>query len=131
MRNIIGQAVVGDDLYGRTRISPDVIQQCFAERLAGAIGTAHLDHYETRLEVAFNPDEHETARRILTRASNRAGADLAHLQDLSRPDETTFQSVLRDLQADGYLDRHGDHLAFRSNLLRQWWSKRHLPGIAP
>ena len=115
----------------RAHITPDLIQQCFAERLAGATGTAHLDHYETRLEVAFSPDEHDTARTILTRASNRAGADLANLQDLSRPNETAFQSVLSDLQADGYLDRHGDHLSFRSNLLREWWSKRHVSGIAP
>ena len=115
----------------RARITPDVIQQCFAMRLAGATGTAHLDHYETRLEIAFNPDEHETARSILTRASNRAGADLANLQDLSRPNETTFHAVLRDLQSEGYLDRHGDHLAFRSNLLREWWSKRHVSGFAP
>ena len=106
-------------------ISPDLIERCFAERLAGATGTAHLDHYETRLEIAFNRDEHETARGILGRVSDRAGADLAGLHEISRPNEIMFHSVLRDLQADGYLDRQGDHLRFRSNLLREWWSKRH------
>ncbi len=113
------------------RISPNLIEQCFVERLAGAAGTAHLDHYATRLEDAFNPEEYATARSILSRACNRGGANLARLQDLSQPNETTFQSVLRDLQADGYLDRQGDHLEFRSNLLREWWGKHHVSGVTP
>ena len=113
------------------RISPNLIEQCFVERLAGAAGTAHLDHYATRLEIAFNPEEYTTARSILSHACNRTGVSLARLQDLTQPNETTFQSVLRDLQADGYLDRQGDHLGFRSNLLREWWGKHHVSGVTP
>ncbi len=56
---------------------------------------------------------------------NIIGHAVASLNEISRPNETMFQSVLRDLQADGYLDRQGDHLLFRSNLLREWWSKHH------
>ena len=113
------------------RISPNQIEQCFVERLAGAAGTAHLDHYATRLESAFDPEEYATARSILSRACNRAGANLARLQDMAKPNEATFQSVLRDLQADGYLNQQGDHLEFRSNLLREWWSKNHVSRVLP
>ena len=113
------------------RMSPDVLEQCFVERLAGATGTAHLDHYATRLEIAFDPAEHAIARNILCLACNRGGVELTHLQDLSQRNETTFQSVLRDLQSDGYLNQEGDHLVFRSNLLREWWGKHHASGVAP
>ena len=113
------------------RMSPDVLEQCFVERLAGATGTAHLDHYATRLEIAFDPAEHAIARNVLSLACNRGGVELTHLQDLSQRNETAFQSVLRDLQSDGYLNREGDRLVFQSNLLREWWGKHHASGVAP
>ena len=108
------------------RASPELIEQCFAERLAGASGTAHLDHYAARLEMALNEHEHETALGILGHACRRVdGATHAELEDLRRSSEQTFLSVLRDLEADGYLNRHEDRLEFRSNLLREWWRKRY------
>ena len=108
------------------RASPELIEQCFAERLAGASGTAHLDHYAARLEIALNEHEHEIALGILGHACRRVdGATHAELEDLRRSSEQTFLSVLRDLEADGYLNRHEDRLEFRSNLLREWWRKRY------
>ena len=114
-----------------SRISPEVIERCFAERLTGASGAAHLDHYAARLARAFDEDEHETARDILNRVCRRKdGAVLAVFEDLIQRSEQTFLSVLRDLEADGYLDRGTDRLRFRSNLLREWWRKHH-GGVAP
>ena len=46
-------------------------------------------------------------------------------------DERTFASVLRDLEADGYLRQEDDRLEFRSNLLREWWRKHYARQIAP
>lgn len=112
------------------RLSPNMIERCFVERLAGATGTPHLDHYATRLEVAFSPEELATARSILSRACGRTGVDFACLHDLWKPNEISFLSVLRDLQADGYLDRQDDRLRFRSNLLREWWGKHNASGVA-
>ena len=43
------------------RVSPEEIERCFAERLAGPSGTAHLDHYAERLEVALDEREYEMA----------------------------------------------------------------------
>jgi hypothetical protein len=51
--------------------------------------------------------------------------------DSVKSGDRTFRSVMRDLEADGYLTREGDRLAFRSNLLREWWWKRHGRGNGP
>ena len=104
-----------------------------AERLAGASGTAHLDHYAERLEIAFDEREHETARDLLGRACRREdGTSLAELEDLRQRSEQTYLSVLRDLEADGYVRHEGSRLKFRSNLLRKWWRKyHHGRGVAP
>ena len=50
---------------------------------------------------------------------------LAELEELRQRNEQTFQSVLRDLEADGYVKQEDSHLKFRSNLLREWWRKYH------
>ena len=114
------------------RVSRDAVEQCFAERLTGASGTAYLDHYATRLEIALDEHEHAMAIGILRIACRRArGATLGALEDLRRSDEPTFASVLRDLEADGYLRREDDRLEFRSNLLREWWRKHYGRRIAP
>ena len=114
------------------RVSPEAVEQCFAERLTGASGTAHLDHYATRLEIALDENEHAMAVGILRIACRRArGATIAELEDLKRSDERTFASVLRDLEADGYLRQEDDRLEFRSNLLREWWRKHYGRRAAP
>ena len=114
------------------RVSPEAVGRCFAERLTGARGTAHLDQYAERLEIALDENEHAVAVGILRIACRRArGAPLAELEDLRRSDERTFASVLRDLEADGYLRQEDDRLAFRSNLLREWWRKRYGRQAAP
>ena len=114
-----------------TRVSQEVIEQIFSARLAGASGTAHLDHYATRLEIALNTNEYETARTILDHLSrHRNGADFKQLGPLEQEMQSVFVSVLRDLEADGYLVRQGQLWRFRSNLLREWWSRHHHSGVA-
>ena len=109
-----------------SRVSSGMIERCFEERLAGASGTAHLDHYAERLEIAFDGPEHETARDVLGRICRREdGASLAELEDLRQRSGQTYLSVLRDLEADGYVRHEGSRLTFRSNLLRKWWRKYH------
>ena len=97
------------------------------EQLAGESGTAHLDHYHTRLEFAFDEQELELAHAILGSACrSRAGARLTALGGPRRGREHMFRSVLRDLKADGYVWEMGRHVVFRSNLLRVWWRKHHV-----
>lgn len=108
-------------------VSRKLIERCFEERLAGARGTAHLDHYADRLEIAFDEREHDMARDILSRACRRAGGvKLVALGDLLRLSDRAVRSVLRDLEADGYVRNTGSRIEFRSNLLRVWWRKHHV-----
>ena len=115
-----------------SRVSPELIDRCFAERLAGASGTAHLDHYVTRLEVALGEREYELVHQVLSQACRgRDGTTIEGFTDLIQQDERTFRAVLRDLEADGYLIREADQLAFRSNLLREWWRRHHARRTGP
>jgi len=123
-----------DTCQGDARnVSAHLIAECFADRLAGPSGTAHLDHYAKRLDFAFDEDEHRTALDVLSRACRRdSGVPVAELEDLRQQNEPAFRSVLRDLETDGYLRRGPDEtLRFRSNLLRQWWRKYHGRYTAP
>ena len=72
------------------------------------------------------------AGEILCRACRRMdGCSLADVQDLRDSCEKTFSTVLRELEADGYLDRNGNRIRFRSNLLRTWWRKQRAGDLAP
>ena len=106
--------------------SPETIDRCFDQQLAGESGTAHLDHYEKRLELALDEQECAMAHSILGLACrSRDGVRVSYLGRLSGGSEPTFQSVLRDLKADGYVMEGDGRLVFRSNLLRVWWRKHH------
>lgn len=108
-------------------LSPDVIDGCFERRLAGPGGSAHLNHYAERLEVVFDELELDMAGAILGRTCRSdASINLSALHDQRQRDEDVFLSVLRELEADGYIERDGDDIRFRSNLLRRWW-RRHQP----
>ena len=108
-------------------VSQEAIERTFSERLAGASGTAHLDHYATRLETALDASEHEVARAILDHLSrHRNGTGLKQLGQLQKDGSGVFKSVLRELEADGYLVGQGQLWRFRSNLLREWWKRHHL-----
>ena len=107
-------------------VSPETIDRCFDQQLAGESGTAHLDHYERRLELALDEQECAMAHSILGLACrSRDGIRVSHLGRLSGGSAPTFQSVLRDLKADGYVMEGDGRLVFRSNLLRVWWRKHH------
>ena len=109
-----------------SRVSPALIDGCFNERLAGPGGTAHLDHYEKRLEIALDEQECQMAYDILGLACRREdGVSFADLEDLRRQKSETFHSVLSDLEADGYVKREDGQMTFCSNLLRVWWRKHH------
>lgn len=113
------------DTCGEHQATPSacVVDQCFDERLTGAAGTPHLDHYAARLEFAFGPPESDLARAVLAIACQREdGATQAELAVASEH-ASVLAEVLQTLEADGYLVRSGDRVAFRSNLLRVWWRK--------
>ena len=119
-----------DECRGNTgSLTPALVKRCFEQRLAGASGTAHLDHYATRLELALGKQERLVALAVLSRLSGLASpkelVPVEELQQLSAGAEGAFRAAMRTLEADGYIRRDGDGVSFRSNLLRRWWQKHH------
>ena len=113
-----------------SNVSENLIEQCFAERLAGPSGTSHLDHYAARLEIMFDGDEQQAAHQILNHACQRRdGAHITDIEKRCRQSERVFFSVLRNLESDGYVQRDNNRLHFKSNLLREWWRKNQSTGI--
>ena len=109
-----------------TSLKPQLVESCFERRLAGASGTAHLDHYATRLEIALDERERDAALAILSRlASPKERVSIKELRLLTPGREDACRSALRVLVTDGYLRRDDDLVSFRSNLLRQWWREHH------
>lgn len=107
-------------------LKPQLVESCFEQRLAGASGTAHLDHYATRLEIALNERKRDAALAILSRlASLKESVPVKELQQLTPGGQDACRSALRVLETDGYIRRDSDRVSFRSNLLRQWWRKHH------
>lgn len=110
-----------------SRISPTLIDHCFAERLTGTSGTPHLAHYAERLAAVFDHRELEAAHNILGLACRtEIGIGIQELGEASPLERT----ALRELKADGYLDEQDGRIAFRSNLLRIWWRKNQGAGAA-
>ena len=96
-----------------------MIERCFEERLTGPGGASY---YAARLELIFAPSQHEIALRILARTSRfKGGVTRSELAVAASASDVGH--VLQTLEADGYLGRRDDRLAFQSNLLRVWWRK--------
>ena len=106
------------------KVSEQLIRDCFANRLTGPSGTAHLDHYATRLEFMLEPDRYAVARSILEHASRPGGVNVGELKGLANAGESILRSVLNELDAEGYLFWRDDRIQFRSNLFRVWWRKQ-------
>ncbi|MDE0055407.1 MAG: hypothetical protein OXT64_14320 [Gammaproteobacteria bacterium] len=118
-------AAVRDDCDGAPgALSSSLIDMCFEGRLTGPEGTPHLDHYASRLEFVFNSPEREFAYQLLARTSRfENGVRLSEIVAAGGEHTVRTGEVLQALEADGYLERRGDRLAFRSNLVRVWWRK--------
>ena len=118
-------AALQDDCDGAPEaLSLAAIDQCFDKRLTGPEGTPYLDHYASRLEFVFSSPEREFAFDVLARAS-RFENGVARTEVTAAGSEQAVHAghVLQALEADGYLERRDDRVAFRSNMVRVWWRK--------
>ena len=103
-------------------ITTERVEECFETRLTGP-GGPYLNHYVERLKLSLDADSFQAAEVILNRASNREGVSIKDIEAIAKEKSGLYRSVLDELEHDGYINRIGDRIEFRSALLRTWWQK--------
>ncbi len=109
-------------------LSAGQIHAAFAHAIGDAGGSSQLDTYAERLAVAFPERDMALARFCLGRLC-RFPLGLQHGEMIPREygGERHFPMIVRFLVEEGYISDDGYRLAFRSNLLRQWWERTQIP----
>ena len=124
---------------GRLEATMADVERVYTNEMLGVRGQMDLEHYEGRLRMVLGREGYRSALEILTEAAvgdgllsgDTVGRYREYLQGGS-PDEAeaeadpvSIEDVLRVLEHDGYLERHGDGYRFVSGLLEDWWRARH------
>ncbi len=127
---------------GRREATMEDVGRVYNQML-GARGQMDLEHYEGRLKMVLGRTGYRTALEILTESAIGDGllSDdtisryREYLQGESRDEAEAgpvpLEDVLRVLEHDGYLARHGDGYRFVSGLLEDWWRARHSRHFVP
>ena len=95
-------------------------------------GHAELMHYEERLKTVLGDEAFTFATEMLTETAISGALDrqkliaLQRFQDLpDRNVEEVQREILWVLEHDGYLKQTSNGYGFVSNLVRDWWRRRH------
>ena len=122
---------------GRGEATIDDVRRVYRTEMLGVRGQMDLEHYEGRLRMVLGREGYRTALEILTEAAVNDGPlrddtigryrEFLHggSKDETEADPVPVEDVLRVLEHDGYLERHGDGYRFISGLLEDWWRARH------
>ena len=130
---------------GRRAATMGDVERVYTNEMLGVRGQMDLEHYEGRLRMVLGREGYRTALEILTEAAVCDGllsGDTViryrqYLQGRSQDeaeaeaDPVPVEVVLRVLEHDGYLERHGDGYRFVSGLLEDWWRARHGGHLVP
>ncbi len=120
---------------GRREATMEDVERVYTNEMLGE--QMDLEHYEGRLKMVLGRKGYGTALEILTEAAvsdgllsgDTIGRYREYVQGGSRgeaeSDPVPVEDVLRVLEHDGYLERHGDGYRFVSGLLEDWWCARH------
>ena len=121
---------------GRREATMEDVERVYDTEMLGVRGQMDLEHYEGRLRMVLGREGYRTALEILTESAvndgllsgDTIGRYREYLQGRSQDeaeDPVPVEDVLRVLEHDGYLERHGDGYRFISGLLEDWWRARH------
>ena len=122
---------------GRRAGTMEDVERVYTTEMLGVRGQMDLEHYEGRLRMVLGREGYLTALEILTEAAvgdgllsdDTVGRYREYLRGRSESeveaDPVPVDAVLRVLEHDGYLERHGDGYRFVSGLLEDWWRARH------
>ena len=124
-----------DDLrrVGRRAAALEDVERVYVHQMLGIRGQTDLEHYEGRLRTVLGDEGYWAALEMLTEAAVDGGrlrgdAIDRHRESLAHgdgADPPPVDDVLRVLEHDGYLERHGDGYRFVSGLLEDWWRVRY------
>jgi hypothetical protein len=119
-------------------VSAGTVSEVFNKTLLGEMARDKLQHYRTRIDVHYPPEEREAACYLLNKLSlSEHGISRSTLLHLYRQIEAkksgartgqtldqAFQRLLLYLQSDFYVEETGDgEYDFGSLLLKTWWKK--------
>ena len=113
-------------------VTADEVDDVYEREMLSVRGHAELSHYEERLRMILDGQEHTLALEILTEAAvagrlTRGALSALGTQyaDLERPVVEAQRDILQLLEHDGYLKRAKTDYVFVSKLLRDWWGRRY------
>lgn len=117
---------------GRMEFYPDEVNEIYDSEMLGIKGHAELTHYEERLRLVLGPEIIALALEMLTETAMTGYLSRESLTALQkgyefegRSVQDAVEEILRVLEHDGYIKTGKDGFIFESNLLRDWWRKRH------
>ena len=118
---------------GRRAAALEDVERVYVRQMLGIRGQTDLEHYEGRLRTVLGDEGYWAALEMLTEAAVDGGrlrgdAIDRHRESLAHgdgADPPPVDDVLRVLEHDGYLERHGDGYRFVSGLLEDWWRVRY------
>ena len=118
---------------GRRAAALEDVERVYVHQMLGIRGQTDLEHYEGRLRTVLGDEGYWAALEMLTEAAVDGGrlrgdAIDRHRESLAHgdgADPPPVDDVLRVLEHDGYLERHGDGYRFVSGLLEDWWRVRY------
>ena len=109
-------------------LSAGQIHAAFTHAIGDAGGSPEMDTYAERLTVAFPERDMALARFCLGRLCRfPLGLQRGEMMPREYGGERHFPLIVRFLVEEGYISDDGYRLAFRSNLLRQWWERTQIP----
>jgi uncharacterized protein len=110
--------------HARGRLTCDVIESVYAERVLGPSNRSRFSHYHTRLKQHYGPLE-RAARIVLARLTERSPESHETLAAMLRAagEDVSVERVVALLESDYYITRELDEVAFSSGFLRDWWRR--------
>ncbi len=117
---------------GNMVFKKEEVKPIYEREMLSTHGHAELMHYEERLKTVLGDEAFTFAVEMLTEAAiagrleRETMIELRRYQELPERDIEEVQGeILWVLEHDGYLQPTADGYKFVSNLVRDWWKRRH------
>lgn len=116
--------------HAGSKLTVDLVEPVYNERVLGAPNRSRFSHYHTRLKQHYGALE-RAARIVLALLTQQERVSQDHLAEVlhAAGEDVSVDRVLALLESDYYISRELDRLSFSSGFLRDWWF-RNVPAPA-